>query len=163
MRVKAQFDVDPRETVMGALHDLSQSQSRALLAEGTVGRVAVNAPDGPHVIPVNYTMVDEAIVLRTSPYTVLATYGRDVVVALETDTIDRTTRSGWSVVARGRTEVVTDSRAIERIRQVGEPSPWADGNRTLYLRLRISELSGRRVGDPAAVPSARTRATEPIH
>ena len=148
---------------MGALHDLSQSQSRALLAEGTVARVALVAPDGPHIIPVNYTVVDESIVIRTSPYTVLATYGRDAVVALETDAIDRTTRSGWSVMVRGRTEVVLDSREIQHIRAVSEPAPWADGNRNLYLRLRILELSGRRVGDPAPVPAARSRATEPIH
>lgn len=147
---------------MGALHDLSQSQSRALLSEGTVGRVAVVAPDGPHIIPVNYTMVDEAIIIRTSPYTVLATYGRDAVVALEADAIDRTTRSGWSVVARGRTEVVLDSREIQHIRQVSEPAPWADGTRNLYLRLRCSELSGRRIGDPAPVPALRTRETEPV-
>lgn len=147
---------------MGTLHDLSQSQSRALLSEGTVGRIAVIAPDGPHIIPVNYTLVDEAIIIRTSPYTVLATYGRDAVVALEVDAIDRATRSGWSVVARGRAEVVLDGREIQHIRQVGEPAPWADGNRNLFLRLRLCELSGRRVGDPAPVSALRSREPEPV-
>lgn len=134
---------------MGVLHELSQHECRALLVDRQVGRVAVIAPDGPHIIPVNYAVVDEAVVFRTSPFTVLATHGRDAVVAFEVDSFDDVSRTGWSVLARGRTAVVFDSVQIEHIRRVWEPSPWADGGRNMYLRLTIAELSGRRVGDEA--------------
>lgn len=136
---------------MGALHDLSQSECRALLAERQAGRAAVVAPDGPHIIPVNYALVDEAVVFRTSPFTLLATHGREATIAFEVDHLDEVTRTGWSVVARGRTEVVFDSQQIEQIRRIWEPAPWADGARNLYIRLTINELSGRRIGDQPAV------------
>lgn len=138
---------------MGVLHDLSEHECRAHLIERQVGRAAVVAPDGPHIIPVNYSVVDEAIVFRTSPFTLLATHGRDAVIAFEIDHFDEVSHTGWSVLARGRTEVVLDSRQIEHIRRIWEPTPWAGGVRTMFVRLTIRELSGRRVGDTAPVSS----------
>lgn len=139
---------------MGVLHDLSEHECRAHLVDRQVGRAAVVAPDGPHIIPVNYAVVDEAIVFRTSPFSLLATYGRDAVIAFEIDHFDEVSRQGWSVLARGRTDAVLDSRQIDHIRRIWEPTPWAGGIRNLFLRLTIRELSGRRVGDSAPV-SAR--------
>ncbi len=136
---------------MGVLHDLSEHECRAHLIDCQVGRAAVVAPDGPHIIPVNYTVVDEAIVFRTGPFTLLATHGRDAVIAFEVDHFDEVSHTGWSVLARGRTEVVLDSRQIEHIRRVWEPNPWAGGVRNMFVRLTIRELSGRRVGDTAPV------------
>jgi len=136
---------------MGVLHDLSEHECRAHLIDQQVGRAAVVAPDGPHIIPVNYAVVDEAIVFRTGPFTLLATHGLDAVIAFEIDYVDEVSRTGWSVLVRGRTEVVLDSRQIEHIRRIWEPNPWAGGVRDMVVRLRIRELSGRRVGDPARV------------
>ena len=42
---------------------------------------------------------------------------------------------------------VTDPLEIEHIREVRDPRPWAGGGRNLYLRLRWTELTGRRLGD----------------
>jgi len=129
------------------LHDLSPSECRSRLADRQVGRVAVVAPDGPHIIPVNYALVDESVVFRTSPYTVLATHGQPATVAFEVDDFDHVTKTGWSVLVRGHTDPVYDSREITHIRQIWDPSPWAGGSRNLYIRLTIAEISGRRVGD----------------
>ena len=104
----------------------------------------------------NYSVVDDAIVVRTSPYSLLGTYGRDTTFAFEIDGFDRVRERGWSVQARGRVEAVTDQRELGRIREVAEPQPWAGGQRSLYLRLRWTELSGRKLGehwDPAARPA----------
>jgi nitroimidazol reductase NimA-like FMN-containing flavoprotein (pyridoxamine 5'-phosphate oxidase superfamily) len=127
-------------------HVLSEQQCEALLRMGMVGRVAFSTPAGPHMVPVNYTVVDDAIVVRTSPYSLLGTHGRNTVVAFEVDGFDHELERGWSVQARGRMEVVTGHREISRIREVADPSPWADGVRALYLRLRWTELSGRQLG-----------------
>ncbi|MGO4257403.1 pyridoxamine 5'-phosphate oxidase family protein [Marmoricola sp. RAF53] len=132
---------------MGVLVELSPSECRALLADRSVGRVAVVAPDGPHVVPVNFALVDEAVVFRTHPTTVLATYGRDAAVAFEVDELHDRSRTGWSVQVRGRTSVVVDSRLIAHIRRIWDPAPWADGTRNLYLRLEVAQLSGRQVGE----------------
>ena len=126
--------------------ELSTDECRRLLSAGIAGRVALSTPDGPHIIPVNYSVVDAAIIIRTSPYSVLGTHGRDTLLAFEVDQLDHEYQVGWSVVARGRGEVLTDPHDVEQIRATWEPRPWAAGNRSLYLRLRWVELSGRRIG-----------------
>ncbi len=126
--------------------DLSPEECVRLLSAGVAGRVALSSPDGPHIIPVNYSVVDDAVVLRTSPYSVLGTHGRDTVLAFEVDQFDYERQHGWSVVARGRAEVLTDPAEIAHVRETWEPRPWAGGQRGVYLRLRWVEISGRRVG-----------------
>ena len=131
---------------MGDLHELGPSECRALLGDHQVGRVAVVAPDGPHIIPVNYALVDEALVFRTSPFSLLATHGREATVAFEVDDLDQVTHTGWSVLVRGRTGPVFSSTEIAHIRRIWEPVPWADGVRNLYIRLTPTQVSGRRIG-----------------
>ncbi|MCW2856869.1 MAG: pyridoxamine 5-phosphate oxidase-related, FMN-binding protein [Marmoricola sp.] len=140
---------------MSDLHSLTESECRALLAECRTGRVAVVAPDGPHIIPVNYALVDESLIFRTRPFSVLAMYASDANVAFEVDHTDDTRAIGWSVVARGRARVVHDGQELAHIARIWEPMPWASGERNLHIRLRYSELSGRSVSKlerPAARP-----------
>lgn len=126
--------------------DLTHEECERLLRSGVGGRIALSSPDGPHIVPVNYSVVDDAIVVRTSPYSTLGTYGRDSMLAFEVDQFDHERQRGWSVVARGRGEVVTNADDLDHIRATWEPRPWAAGARSLYLRLRWTELSGRRIG-----------------
>ncbi len=76
-------------------------------------------------------------------------------MAFEVDHVDAETRTGWSVVARGRAEAV-DPVDLRVIRDRGLPRPWADGTRTLHLRIVWSELSGRRIGGRDDAPERRT-------
>lgn len=131
---------------MSDSRELSWSECEALLRSGAAGRVAFATVNGPQIVPVNYSVVDSAVVLKTSPYSMLATYGRDTTVAFEVDHFDYHYRRGWSVVARGRVEVVGDPEEVRHIRSVWEPTPWASGVRSLYLRLPWDELSGRQLG-----------------
>jgi len=127
-------------------HELSTHQCEALLRVGMVGRVAFSTPTGPHMVPVNYTVVDDAIVVRTSPYSLLGTHGRNTMVAVGIDGFDHEQTRGWSVQARGRMEVVTTPQELDRIRKVADPNPWASAVRALYLRVHWTELSGRQLG-----------------
>lgn len=43
-------------------------RSRNLLVDGVVGRVARATPVGPRIVPVNYLVHEDAIVVRTAPY-----------------------------------------------------------------------------------------------
>lgn len=126
--------------------DLSTDECRELLSAGLVGRVAVCTPVGPHIVPVNYAVVDDSVVLRTSPYSVLGSHARGSILAVEIDTFDYERQRGWSVVARGRAEAVTGAEDLNHIRSVWDPRAWASGQRNLYLRVRWSELTGRRLG-----------------
>jgi nitroimidazol reductase NimA-like FMN-containing flavoprotein (pyridoxamine 5'-phosphate oxidase superfamily) len=126
--------------------ELSPEECRDLLGAGLVGRVAVCTPVGPHIVPVNYGVVDESVVLRTSPYSILGSQARGSILALEIDQFDYERQRGWSVVARGRAEAVTDADDLSRLRSVWVPTAWASGQRNLYVRIRWTELTGRRLG-----------------
>ncbi len=139
---------------------LSYWQCESILRAEVLGRIAFSAPDGPHILPINFSVVDEAIIMRTSPDSLLAVHGCGVTVAFEVDYIRHNYRRGCSVVARGETEVVTDPAEVAHIHRVWEPRPWAGGMRPLLLRLRWRELSGRQLDagwDPLSeVPVRRT-------
>ena len=138
---------------MSESRTLARTDCLDLLAAGSVGRVAVTTPDGPHIVPVSYTVFDDSVVVRTSAYSLLGTYARDAVVAFEVDAFDPGSRSGWSVVVRSRCTVEGDPSTIREIRTAAPDAPWAGGTRNLYLRLRLDQVTGRTVGDltPAAV------------
>ncbi len=141
---------------MPDLLTLTRTECEDLLRSGEVGRIALSTPSGPHVIPINYAVVDDAIVVRTSPYSLLGTYGRDSTLAFEVDQIGPGHHDGWSVVVRGRSEFVTDAVELDRIREVGPPEPAAGGAREMYLRLRWDEISGRRLRGTETEPTGLT-------
>ena len=126
--------------------ELSYSECEAFLRAGVAGRVAMSTPSGPQIVPVNYSVVDNAIIVRTTPYSLLATYGRDTTLAFEIDHLDHVHQRGWSVVARGRAAVVHDPKEIEHIRAVWDPRPWASGARNLFVRIHWDDLTGRQLG-----------------
>lgn len=131
---------------MAETRDLTPQECERLLRAGIVGRVALSTPDGPHIIPVNYAVYEDTVVIRTSTYSVLGTYGRNAMLAFEVDHIDHERHVGWSVLARGRAWAETDPAAITAIRESWHPRPWASGTRNLYLRVRWDHLSGRALG-----------------
>jgi uncharacterized protein len=131
---------------MGMLKELTVDECVELLAANLVGRVAICTPTGPYVVPVNYAVQgDDAIVFRTTPYSILGTYGWAGEIAFEVDDIDAERHKGWSVLAMGRAEMVEDAEDMEQIRWANDPHPWADGVRPLYVRLRWREITGRRI------------------
>jgi nitroimidazol reductase NimA-like FMN-containing flavoprotein (pyridoxamine 5'-phosphate oxidase superfamily) len=146
---------------MSELFELTREECEALLKAGVAGRIAVLTPDGPHILPVNYSVVDGAIVIRTTPDSVLGQFGRNAACAFEVDQYDYPNGRGWSVLARGQSHAVEDPDEVERIRSVSQPWPWADGDRPLLIALVWHELSGRRLGrgwDPLAhLPVRRVR------
>jgi nitroimidazol reductase NimA-like FMN-containing flavoprotein (pyridoxamine 5'-phosphate oxidase superfamily) len=126
--------------------DLTTTECEELLRAGLVGRAALSTPTWPHIVPVNYAVVDDAIVLRTTPYSLLGSAPDGSMLALEVDHFDYEYQRGWSVVARGRSKVVVDAAELEHIHDTWNPRTWVSGCRTLYVRLRWSELTGRRLG-----------------
>jgi nitroimidazol reductase NimA-like FMN-containing flavoprotein (pyridoxamine 5'-phosphate oxidase superfamily) len=122
---------------------LSEDECRKLLATRTVGRLAYNDDTGPVVTPLNYAVSDGAVLLATSPTTQLAARAPGAWVALEVDDLDMEGRSGWSVLVRGRAEVVdyTELPAAHGAR----PAPWVAGDRTTYLRIVPASTTGRRL------------------
>lgn len=130
--------------------ELTYGECLDLLRSRQVGRVAFCTPIGPTIVPVNFVVVDDAIVVRTTPYSALGSHGRSSRLAFEVDAVDHAERAGWSVVATGHGEMVEDREQIEFLRTFHDPQPWASGARILYLRLVWADLSGRRIGGRAS-------------
>jgi uncharacterized protein len=91
----------------GHLKDLDEEECRDLVSQHLIGRVAWCHPtDGPTVLPVNYRFDGRHIVFRTSPHTDLARHFTQGRATFQIDELDEYTQSGWSVMARGRAELV---------------------------------------------------------
>src|SRR3954469_23013119 len=89
----------------GLLLELDDDECWQLLRAREVGRVAYNDCRGPIVVPVTFVLDGESVLFRVSPHSQLAQHLRDKRVAFEVDDIDYFTRSGWSVVLRGKVEM----------------------------------------------------------
>jgi len=127
--------------------ELSQVRCLELLSSAEVGRVALCTDTGPLVWPVNYSMVEDDIVFRTSPHSLLGTMAWNRHLAFEVDRIDLDREDGWSVLATGTGEMVEDLAELALIRTFRDPHPWAGGpSRLLYVRLRWVGLTGRELG-----------------
>ena len=129
---------------MPEVHEIDLPTCERLLRRGAFGRFALTTPRGPEIVPVNYVVRDDAVVVRTDPTAVLARHGAGAPLVFEVDAVDPEYWSGFSVIARGVGEVVEDPPKPGS----GTPTarPWADGDRSCEVRLRWTELTGRRVG-----------------
>lgn len=148
---------------MPHLVDLGVDECLARLRTRPVGRIGFTTPEGQRILPVNYTVVGDALVFRTLPYGAIADHVNGADVAFEVDELDDTMQSGWSVLAVGRCQRVEDPDEVRAIRAGGNPVPWADGQRNLYFKVVWSELSGRQVGTaPGAAVMPSSRAPEEL-
>ncbi|QTD96425.1 helix-turn-helix domain-containing protein [Streptomyces cyanogenus] len=129
---------DPHFTELTAL------ECQVLLGSHGVGRLAVATSAGPEIVPVNYSLVDGAIVFRTAPGATPA-LADGHPVAFEVDRIDDTFSRGWSVVVRGIARAVTDPEQRRRYAGKAHSEPWAGGDRELWLRIEPGMVTGRRI------------------
>ena len=131
---------------MHTIHDLSREECGRLLTAGVAGRVAISTPTGPHIVPVNYSVDRESVLVRTAAYSLLGTYGRDALLCFEVDQFDDEDQRGWSVSVRGRAQFVDDADELAEIARRLPPRPWAAGQRTLVVRIPWTEVTGRQLG-----------------
>jgi nitroimidazol reductase NimA-like FMN-containing flavoprotein (pyridoxamine 5'-phosphate oxidase superfamily) len=124
---------------------VNEPTCRALLRTADIGRLAVQGGAAPEVFPVNFGFDGESIFIRTGSGTKLGA-ARRMPATFEIDGIDAGMHTGWSVVAKGMLDEVTPDD-VDAWRHASEvaPAPWAGGERTHVLRLRIRSISGRRI------------------
>lgn len=123
---------------------LSEAESWRLVELGEVGRVGVTIGALPAIFPVNYRVIDGAVVFRTAPGSKLDAATRGAVVAFEIDDWDRADRSGWSVLVIGRSEVVHDLVMTRLVIDAGL-EPFAEGRRSNIVRILPEIVTGRRI------------------
>ena len=134
------------------LFQLTESTCLALLAVQHVGRLVIPGDD-PYIVPVNYTAIDGVVVFRTERRPVIdAIHDRPVV--FEVDMFDDRSKSGWSVVIRGRAHDITTQTDLDRDGVIGTvPRPWASGARDCVVRVTPERVTGRLLRGAIAPPS----------
>jgi uncharacterized protein len=136
------------------LRTLSNMECYQLLATQRIGRLGVFAEHYPLIFPVNFALDSRVIVLRVSEGTKFLA-ANHANVTFETDQIDQTARTGWSVLVRGLAEEVTERHRddlIERTHSAGV-QPWAPVEHGHWMRLIPHAISGRRIV-PGVLPPA---------
>ncbi|MEU5536184.1 pyridoxamine 5'-phosphate oxidase family protein [Streptomyces sp. NPDC020362] len=123
---------------------LRPGECRTLLAMHGVGRLAVPTNTGPVIVPVNYSVVDGAIVFRTARGAT-PSLADGCQVAFEVDRIDDAFSQGWSVLVRGPARAVLDPQEQRRYTERAYSTPWAGGSRSLWMRIDPFTVTGRRI------------------
>ncbi len=135
-----QGDLDPRP----ALEVLSPAECRDYLGSQGIGRFVFMNARGPVAVPVNYKVLGDDIVFRTSAWTTLAARAAQRRVSVEVDHIDEALGEGWSVLISGRAHRVTEAAELEQVEALGV-RPWAAGKRETYIRVVPTIITGRRL------------------
>lgn len=133
-----------RAGLVPELVTLSSEECHGLLSTHGVGRVVVTVGDDPAVFPVNYTVDGDLVAYRTAPGAPpSAAVGRSV--AFEVDHIDDAFSQGWSVLVVGDAQVVTDPGQVLRLEEKAHTTPWAGGERGLWIAVAPRQITGRRI------------------
>ena len=133
-------------TDVNGLEVLSRAEAVALLETQEVGRLVYTRRALPAVIPVNYAVRGEAILIWTGSGSSMAQAVRGAVVAFQVDEVDWRTHAGWSVTVTGTARLVTDEAERARARSDG-PAPWAPGIKDHLISIPLTMVTGRRLGE----------------
>src|SRR5262245_7840417 len=131
---------------------LGRAECDELLRVHSVGRIVFVVDGWPVVLPVNYTFDGDDIVIRTDARTRLAAVTRwTAPVVLEVDAPVTHFKSGWSVLAHGVAEEVRDRDELARLQSL-PLEPWAGGVREHWIRIRVLQVTGRRLPEQGRYP-----------
>jgi len=95
----------------------------ALLATRQVGRLGVSNEALPAILPVNFHLLNDRIIVRTVPGTKLDAAVAQAVVAFEVDNYDLEGSWGWSVLVQGVGTEITSRTSRKR----SKPCPCGPG------------------------------------
>jgi nitroimidazol reductase NimA-like FMN-containing flavoprotein (pyridoxamine 5'-phosphate oxidase superfamily) len=123
--------------------DLETEVCWRLLATQPIGRLAFVAEGVPHVYPLNHRVAGHSIVFRTADDAALGELVGGPVVAFEADDADASAETGWSVLAYGRLEVITDDAEVADLAAL-DVHAWAPG-KDRWVRIRPDHVSGRAI------------------
>lgn len=133
--------------------ELDRSTCYQLLGSARTGRLALNDPEGPQVVPVDHSVVGEDVLIRSGEGRELGATHAGQAASFQVDGVDVAGGRGWSVLARGVLELVDEDEELDRAD--APPEPLAGGDRPHLLRLRVRSVTGR--GLPALeLPASET-------
>jgi nitroimidazol reductase NimA-like FMN-containing flavoprotein (pyridoxamine 5'-phosphate oxidase superfamily) len=127
------------------LEVLGYDECLRLAGSQPVGRIAFADGGDIHIFPVNHRVLDGLVAFRTADGTKLGSAAEGSVVAFEVDRYDADTQTGWSVLIKGRAELLDDGILQTRLRASGL-RPWRNRvPRPEWVVIRPDTVTGRRL------------------
>ncbi len=140
----------PRPADRQGLEVLDADTCLHLVDLSPVGRVAFVQAGDPIVLPVNHVRIGRRVCFRTASGLTLDAASRRASMAFEVDGYDEATRTGWSVLLRGTSDLEDDEQVLAALADA-DLHPWADGvDRPHWVVVHPDEISGRRIPDPSS-------------
>jgi nitroimidazol reductase NimA-like FMN-containing flavoprotein (pyridoxamine 5'-phosphate oxidase superfamily) len=130
--------------------ELDEAECLRLISPGGIGRIAFVGRFDLAVLPVNYRLVDGAILFRTAQDSITGEDLRTGIahaeyrVAFEIDRFDETAREGWSVLIQGPAHHV-DSDLEQAAALAAGVEPWPSGEKDHFVRVTPVRVTGRRI------------------
>ena len=110
-----------------------------------VGRIAFAEGGDIHVFPVNHRVLDGLVAFRTADGTKLGAAMDGSVVAFEVDGYEADSNTGWSVLIKGRAELLGEGTLRIGLRTAGL-QPWRNRvPRPEWVVIRPDTVTGRRL------------------
>ena len=129
------------------LEVLDRDECLRLLASVPVGRLGLSVDALPVIVPVNFAVDGDRLVIGTGEGSKLDAAMAGSVVCLETDRWDPMGHDGWSVLVQGTTSIVDDPDDVARCRAL-PLRPWGRPEALRYITVGIDLVSGRRLRRP---------------
>jgi len=140
------------------LEILERDECYELLRSRSIARVGLSMDALPVVLPVNFVVCDGQVVIRTNEGSKLDAALAHAVIAVEVDDYDPMSHTGWSVLVRGTSRVITDPAERTRAQELWL-RPWANEGADRWIAVAIDLVSGRRIR-PEYEPHPENR---PVH
>jgi nitroimidazol reductase NimA-like FMN-containing flavoprotein (pyridoxamine 5'-phosphate oxidase superfamily) len=132
------------------MEKLDETECLRLVAGSVIGRIAYVGQYDMTILPVNYRLVDGAILFRTAQDSLTGEDLRtgiahaDYKVAFEVDRFDETAREGWSVLIWGPAHHL-DSEVERATALAAGVDSWPAGEKDHFIRIVPARITGRRV------------------
>jgi len=139
----------PADT-QATMEKLDATQCLRLVSEGVIGRIAFVGRYDITVLPVNYRLVDGAILFRTTHAGLADEDLRTGIehaeyqVAFEVDDFDEAAREGWSVLIQGPAHHI-GAGSDQAAALAARVDSWPGGEKDQFIRITPVRITGRRI------------------
>jgi uncharacterized protein len=128
------------------LEELSRDECLRLLRASAVGWLAFPDDDGASLVPVNYVLHRDEMVVMTHYGSKLGAAAHNRGMSFGIGEFDVPGRTGWSVVVHGRSHLVGDDLVNP---DVPPSDAWALRGEGIRIAIELGHVSGRRIPAPA--------------
>lgn len=128
------------------LEEIGREECLHLLRTVPIGRVGITSGALPLVLPVNFVLDGDEIVIRTVRGSKHDAAMHNTVVAFEADKIDPVGHTGWSVVVTGTSREITEPAEVRNAESL-PLTRWAaeDGEKERFVAISCDVVTGRRL------------------